>query len=240
MALKRKITQADFDKLSDAIKAEYKKDGDNFVLDTEPDEDVGELRRANERNKAEAKTAKEEAAARKAELDELRGNDARKNGDVKTLDESYKTKIKEINDTHKAQTSKLEGMLDTQLRQNVARELAGKISNAPSLLLPHILPRIKVDLTGDTPVTRILDANGQISALTMDDLQKEIVGNKEFAPIIVANRGSGSGGAGSNPPNAQSRFGGAGSSGDSKPADLTKAKPNDLVALLDAKKAGNT
>lgn len=241
MALKRKLTSDEYTKLSDAVKAEYKKDGDNYVLDIDgesADDSPDALRRARDREKEEAKAAKAERDRLKAEMDELKGNDARKNGDVKTLDESWKAKMKETTDAHKSETAKLTGMLDTQLRQNVAKELASKISNAPSLLMPHILPRIKVDLTGDTPVTKILDANGQISALTLEDLQKELVTNKEFAPIIVANRGSGSGGAGgANPPNSQSRFGGAGTGGSQEAPNLLKVAPSDLVAVIEARKA---
>jgi hypothetical protein len=241
MALKRKITAADFEKLSDGIKTEYKKVGEDYILDIDgesPDDSPDALRRARDREKEDAKAAKAEAAKLKAEMEELKGNDARKNGDVKTLDESWKAKLAERENEHKATTGKLTGMLDTHLRQNVARELASKISNSPSLLMPHILPRIKVDLTGDSPVTRILDAEGKISALTMEDLQKEIAGNKEFAPIIIANRGGGSGGASNvQAPNAQSRFGGAGTGGDGKALNLAKAAPADLVALIDSKKA---
>jgi hypothetical protein len=240
MALKRKISADDFNKLSDGVKAEYKKDGDNYILDIDgesADDSPDALRRARDREKEEAKNAKTERDRIKAELDELKGNDARKNGDVKTLDESWKTKMKETTDAHKAETGKLTGMLDTHLRQNVARELASKISSAPSLLLPHILPRIKVDISGDAPVTQILDANGKLSALTMDDLAKEIASNKEFAPIIVANRGSGSGGAG-NQGTGQSRFtGGAGTGSDGKPVNLATLTPAELVARIDASKS---
>lgn len=237
MALKRKLTSAEFDKLSDAMKGEYKKDGENYVLDVEGDEDTGALRRANERNKIEADEAK--AAAKKAadELAALKETGARNSGDVAALDASWKEKFKTQETAHKEANGKLTGMLDTQLRQNVAKELAGKISNAPSLLLPHILPRIKVDLTGETPVTQILDAQGKLSALTLEDLQKELVANKDFAPIIVANRGSGSGGAGNVPPNAQSRFGGAGAGGSQEAPNLLKASPSDLAAIITARKA---
>lgn len=240
MALKRKLTSTEFDKLSDGIKAEYKKDGENYVLDVDGDEETGELRRANERNKIEAAQAKADAKKAADELAALKETGARNSGDVAALDASWKDKFKAQETAHKEANGKLTGMLDTQLRQNVAKELAGKISNAPSLLMPHILPRIKVDLTGDTPVTRILDANGQISALTIDDLQKELVANKDFAPIIVANRGSGSGGAGNKTPeNNMSRFGGAGTGGSNEAPNLLKASPADLAAVITARKAAS-
>ena len=40
MALKKKLSKAEYDKLSDAIKAEYIEDGDGFRLDIDGDEDT--------------------------------------------------------------------------------------------------------------------------------------------------------------------------------------------------------
>jgi hypothetical protein len=242
MALKRKLTVAEFDKLSDAMKAEYKKEGDAYTLDVEGDDDVGALRRANERNKLEADEAK--AAAKKAaeELAALKEGTARNSGDVAALDKSWQEKFKAQQDTHKAENSKLTAQLETHMVGNVARDIASKISTAPALLIPHILPRLKMDLSGEAPVTRILDASGKISALTVEDLQKEIASNKEFAPIIAANRASGSGGAGNGSGGAQSRFGGAGANANNNgnpPQDLSKMAPGDLAAQIAARKAAN-
>ena len=41
MALKKKLTKAEYEKLSEHIKAEYIEDGDGFRLDIDGDEDTG-------------------------------------------------------------------------------------------------------------------------------------------------------------------------------------------------------
>ena len=50
MALKRKITKADYDKLAADLKTEYVADGDdNYRLDLDGEEDTGALKRAKDR-----------------------------------------------------------------------------------------------------------------------------------------------------------------------------------------------
>jgi hypothetical protein len=63
VALKRKLTKEEFDKLSDAHKELYKDPGNNgnYVLDAEPDEETEPLKTALEREKAAAAAAKKTA-----------------------------------------------------------------------------------------------------------------------------------------------------------------------------------
>lgn len=66
MAIKRKLTKAEYAKLSKDLKAHYvvnEDDEDEYLLDTEDDgeEDAPELRRARDREKQKAKDAKAEA-----------------------------------------------------------------------------------------------------------------------------------------------------------------------------------
>ena len=46
--------------------------------------------------------------------------------------------------------------------------------------------------------TRILDKDGNPTAQTFDDLEKEFLANKDFAPILVGSKGSGGGANGNN------------------------------------------
>ena len=70
MALKKKLTKEEYDKLSDAFKAEYMTDGDGYKLDLSDDEDTGPLKRALEREKANSATSKK----RLAEVEEEKAN----------------------------------------------------------------------------------------------------------------------------------------------------------------------
>lgn len=235
MALKRKISKADFDKLPNDVKSEYKASGDDYLLDIDGDDDVGELRRAHDREKQEHKTLRDRFRDLQRDHDELRtSTEGRRGEDLRTLEASWKNKVKETEDKYKGEVSKRDKFIDKIARENVASDIATSISKAPKLLLPHILPRIQVDMSGDEPVTRFLDKDGKISALTADDVKKEFAANPDFSAIITASKASGSGGAG-NPP--AKRFGGATQTEDGKPVMLSRLDPKDLAARITEQKA---
>jgi hypothetical protein len=233
MALKRKINKSTFEKLSEELKKEYKagSSDDEFILDTEGDEDTGALRRALERERENASTSKKRLAELETELEELNSSDARKKGDIKTLETSWNKKLESQKNEYEAKVSKLTSHVQKTLVDNVANDIAHRISKAPALLLPHIRSRIVADLDGDEPTTKILGADGKVSAMTVADLEKEFVGNKDFAAIIVASKASG--GAGNQPSN---KFGGGAPTNthSQQPADLSKQSPQALAEMLKA------
>ncbi len=201
MALKQKIDKAAYDALPEAIKFEYKADAAGaYVLDVEGYEDPGELRRAKDR---EAQARKEEKArADKAEADlkalqEANGDTdearARKAGDIVTLEKSWQGKLTAAEQAAKDALAKERARTTRFLVDGVAQEIAGRISVSPSLLLPHIKARLAADFDGDEPTTRVLGADGKLSALTIADLEKEFVANTDFAAIIKGSDASGGG-----------------------------------------------
>jgi hypothetical protein len=223
--LKTKITKAEYDALSDALKAVYKQDGDNYLLQAD---DAAELRTAKDRAVTEANEAKATAARLQKEKDDAeaarvaaetaaREAAARKAGDIQTLETSWQTKMDNAVAAEKARGDRLETQLKAQLVDNVAMSLANEISVSPSLLIPVITKRLQADLTGEKPLTRVLDATGAPSALNIDDLKKELVANKEFAAIIKGSNASGGG------TNGQQTGGGA-PAGDKKIKDMTEAE----------------
>ena len=235
MALKRKINKETFDKLSDEMKKEYKKGSseDEYLLDTEGDEDTGALKRAKDREAQARKDAEERAEKLQAELDELSGNDAKKKGDIATLEKSWQGKLDKQKGEYDAKVNKLTSHSQRMLVDNVALQIATKISKAPALLLPHIKSRLAADFDGDEPATRVLDAGGKVSALTLADLEKEFVSNKDFADIIIGSKASG--GAGSP---SQSRFGGgAPANNGNQPPNLAAMNPKQLAEHVAAQKA---
>jgi len=206
MALKLKIKKVAFDVLPDVIKAEYKvnqADADEYLLDAEGMEDTGALKRAKDREAEARRVAEEELTKAKAkitELDAALGGDAleraRKAGDIATLEKSWQTqKEAAVGEVTKKLTSR-EAFIQSQLVDSVAHALAAKTSTAPAVMVPHIKARLQADLSGDVPVTRVLDKDGKVSALSLDDLQKEFVANPDFASIIIASNGSGGGAPG--------------------------------------------
>jgi hypothetical protein len=190
--LKSKINKADFDALPEALKAYYKQDGDNYLLQSD---EFDELRRAKDRVTTEAKTEKERADRLQTQVDELVANPD-KQKDITTLENSWKQKLADQKTAYEAKQTRLTEQLQKTLVADqalrIATELAG---DKAEILVPHIEKRLKADLDGDTPVTRVLDAAGKLSASTFDDLKKEFVDNSKYSAIIIASNANG--GAGS-------------------------------------------
>lgn len=232
MALKKKLSKEEFAKLPEHFKSEYVEDGEGYRLDVDGDEDTGALKRAKDREAQLRKDAEKKAKELEDKLAEISGDDARKRGDIETLEKSWQSKLDKQREEYEGRVSKLTSHTQKQLVDNVALNIATKISTAPSLILPHIKARLQADFEGDEPKTRVLDKDGKPSALTVDELANEFVANKDFSAIIVGSKASG--GAGKSSQNG----GGAPKFNDSdKPADLSKMNPAELAAHLKEAKA---
>jgi hypothetical protein len=231
MALKKKLTKAEYEKLSEHIKAEYIEDGDGFRLDIDGDEDTGALKRAKDREAQLRRDAEAKLREAQEELDRINGDDARKKGDIATLEKSWQKKLDDTKAEYEGKLGKLTSHTKTQLVDNVAQQIASKISNAPALLLPHIKARLAADFEGDAPVTRILDKEGKVSAMTVEELSAEFVANKDFSAIITASKASGGAGRSSN------QNGGGAPNQSDKPADLASMNPAQLAEHIKASKA---
>lgn len=233
MALKRKISKAEYEKLSDGIKSEYIEDGDGFRLDLDGDEDTGALRRAKDREAQLRKDAEKRAKEAEDRLTEIEGDDARKKGDIETLEKKWKADLEAEREGRKADNEKSQGYIRKTLVDAKAVEMATQISKAPKLLARIIKDRLTVDFDGDEPVTKVLGADGKVSDMDLAALQKEIVANPDFADIIIASKASGGAGKPSAKP------GGGAPNNSDKPADLASMTPTQLADHLKAQKAAS-
>lgn len=232
MALKRKVTKAEYDKLSDEMKKLYESDGDDYVLDIEGYENPDELRRARDREKEDKKKAQKELKEARERLAELDGDDARKTGDIEKIDGAWKEKFAKAETEHSNKVAGLVAFIKKTLVNTTAEGIANKISNAPKLLAKAIADRLTVDFEGDEPALVVLGEDGKPSAMKLDGLEKEFVANKEYSAIILGNKASG-GGAPRNGP--EPKPGGAPAS-DPQNTSLAKMSPKDLAARLKAQK----
>lgn len=233
MALKRKISKAAYDKLSDELKAEYKLDGEEYVLDIDGDGDTGALKRAKDREAQLRRDAEKRAREAEEKLEALEGDDARKRGDIETLEKSWQKKNDDQKADYEGKLTKKDAFIRNTLVDSVAKDIARKISTSPSLIMPHIKARLAADLDGDTPSTKVLDANGQPSAMTIEELSQEFVANKDFSAIIIGSKASGSG-TSKDGQNKSSRVGATGEDG--KPVQLNSLSPKDLAEQIKASK----
>lgn len=194
MKVKKKISALEFDNLDESIKVLYVADGDNYKLDIDGDEDTGALKRAKDRESQLRRDAEAKLREATQRLEDLESSDAQNSGDVKLLTKSYESKIEKLKGDYDAKVNKLTKSLTNNLVDNTASAIAAKISKAPKLLIPHIKARLQADLDGDTPATKVLDAEGNVSASTLADLEAEFIANPDFSAIIIASQSSGGAG----------------------------------------------
>lgn len=195
--MKRKLSKVEFDALPDAIKGHYKLDGDSYLLQIEGEDDPAELRRARDREKEAARAEKERADKLQEKLDGITNADARKAGDITAIENSWSTKYEKLKTDKEAEVGGLKSQLQKLLVDNVAQRIATDLAGENAdIILPHVAKRLAVEYDGETPKTRVLDADGKPSATTTVELEKEFVANKKFASIIIASKASGGADAG--------------------------------------------
>lgn len=223
------------DGLPDDVKKEYKKQGDKYVLDVDGIDDhpnVAALKNAMTRAKDERTAARTEADSYKNQLTQVQDElDNMRRGaipkaDVAALENSWKTKLETATNEANAKITRLTAAVDKNVRQATAQQLASDLFLNGTVGLPHVLPRLAVVEEGEDFVVKVLDKDGKPSASTMEDLKKELLQNKELAPILRGTRASGGGAGGG-------QGGGGAPSGN---FDATTASPKDLVAHIAAKK----
>lgn len=220
MALKRKITKAEFDALNEVLKPEYVVKGDGYVLDTD---DAAELLTAKQKEVDEHKGTKAERDRLQSELDTLKNEVARKSGDFGSIEQSYKDKLtaaEKERDDARAETSSVVKSLTVD---KLAAEIS-QMSTVPSLFLPVVAQRLTAEIIDGKAVVRVMGADGKPTAATIDDLKKELASIPEYKHIIKAgSQASGSAtpptNGGSAPFNGQQQ-GTPKSFSDMKPADL--------------------
>lgn len=194
MALKYKIDAATYAALPEAVKVEYRAEGDSFILGVEGIDTADELRRARDRERDAAANERRRREGLETQLAELQP----KIEGVAALESSFNEKLETERTAAKAREAALTAVLHTHVVGKTAADLARELApQADALLLPHITSRLNLDLTTGTPVLRVLDAAGKPSAATLDELKTEFATNPAFSSIIVASKASGGGAGGS-------------------------------------------
>ena len=170
---------------------------DNDGLKAKADELLGETKREREKRKAAEERLLEIEAERQKAMDD----NARAKGDVESLEKSYIEKMNKQDTDYSGKLSTLEKQIYDltvgQAATNLANELS--IKGSAIAMLPHIQNRLTLEQTetGEQRI-RVLDASGNKTAMTLEDLKQEFRANEAFKPLIAANGASGSGANGAN------------------------------------------
>lgn len=197
--MKRKVTKAEYEAMSESLKLLYVVDGEGYKLPLIDDDDPDALRRARDREKAEGATARAALAAAESELDKLRTDPARKTGDIAVLEKSWSDKLTKREGELNAQIATLKKSLETTLIDHAVAKVSTAVTAKPenaALMEPHVRDRFEVVYDGDVPTVKIKDAAGRISALNFEELQKELIATPKFASVVVGSKASGGGAGG--------------------------------------------
>jgi len=190
---------------------------------------VAEMKRGKDREKERATAAEQRArdaeerlAALEAKLEADGDDSARKKGDTEALEKSWQAKLAkreaELLGDLDSMGRSLENVLVKSTAQSLAAEMA--VEGSARVLQKHIQDRLAVDMRDGERVTVVLGEDGKPSALTLDDLRKEISSDKAFAPLIIGSRASGSGAAGGKGGGAAPKTGDMGGSKEERIASL--------------------
>lgn len=190
MALTRVLKT--LDGLAADVAKEYKEVDGQFVLDITGD-DLQPLINAKNHVKEELATTKTKLAKAEQDLLDIRKGVIPKE-DLEAIENSYKQKLTDAETAKTASEKTLTKRLNQATIKAQAQAIAASMSDAPHLMLPYIERRLSVEFDdNDTAIIRVKGADGKASALTLDDLKKELVANPELAPIIRGSKGTGGG-----------------------------------------------
>ena len=197
--MKYQVTASEYTDLSEDVQKNYgsEKDGKHTMkVDGMPEiPDVAGLKLKNSELLTEAKDAKIERDQARKDLQKATNKKAKEDGDMDALEKSWQEKF----DTATGELStERDGLLSTLRKEKVhstAVELSTllAVKGSSDVLLPHIESRLNMEIKDGVAVTTVLGKDGKPSALTVDELGKEIANDESFAPVIEASRAAGGG-----------------------------------------------
>jgi len=201
--MKYQVTKAAFEALDEDIQKLYgsEKDG-NHTLKIEGLEipDVEGLKAKNAQLLKEAKEAKDAKKAAETKATDDAAAAAQKAGDVDAINASWQKKYDDALAEANTKADDALRMLRLEKVHSQAIELATTLAvpGSADVLLPHIESRLSMDIKDGRAVAVVMDTAGKPSALTVEELGKEIANNAAFAPLIVASNAAGGGANGKN------------------------------------------
>ena len=198
--MKYKLTKAEFEALTEDQQKEYTLTGEDAVLKIEGDgaptleavtraEDKLRIEKDHRKNAETARDAAEAASEKlRTDLEKADGK-----GDREKLIATHKAEIEEIRAERVAEQTAAKAKDSAAMIKEVSEKFANDHFTTPSLLASPFGDRLSVEEIEGTQVIRVKGADGKASALSLDELKKEFLDNKEFSAIIKANPGSGGG-----------------------------------------------
>lgn len=199
-----KRTVDDLNEVPEPYRSLYEQSDSGYTLVIEIEGTVDEtsldtMRRARDHEKTGNKTLKEKIADLELQLADAQRANSRGKGsaDIEALEASYKKQIKELQES----AAKTEGSLKTTISGltvgAASAKLAADLFIVPSAMEHHVSRRLVAEIDEDgRTVTRVLDKDGTVSAMSLEDLEKELRKTPGWEPFLKTKGGSGGGGHG--------------------------------------------
>lgn len=174
-----------------------------WVLDADY-EDVSALKNAKEHEKSKRVAAETKATELQTQLEatrtELEGvrEGAIPKSDVDALKRSYQTKYDTDIAAERAKAGTLQTQVDRLVLGTTVDKMALELFGPANQIIgrPHVASRLRLEEENGEQVVKVVDKDGKPSALTLADLQKEMLQDKTFAGILVGSRAAGGGASG--------------------------------------------
>lgn len=160
----------------------------------------GKLKEENEKLRKSKQEILDERKRVAEEAEQAKLEAAKKDGRVEDIEKSWASKLEKTVEELKSQYEPKLQTLQSQLHEMTvgaaARDIAQKVFINSKVGLPQILPRLTLEETDDGSRVRVLDKDGKPSAMSIEDLQKELMSDPDLAPIVVGSKASGAGSPG--------------------------------------------
>jgi len=206
--MKYTVSASEYKDLSDDLQKLYgsETDGNHTIKISGMPDYAAQEKRITDMDAKVAELLTETKAAKKAKKDaetaatQAAHNQAQKDGDVDALTKSWEKKYSDLESGLTLERDEALSLLGREKVHSKAVELATTLAvqGSADVLLPHIETRLSMEIKDGRAVTVVKDTAGQPSALTVDELGKEIAANAAFAPLIVASNAAGGGANGRN------------------------------------------
>lgn len=194
--MKYKLTKAEFETLPEDTQKEYNLEGEEASLVIEGGPDVSKLEKKAsiaEEHRKKAEAERDAAEGREAKLKEDMSKAGGNANKIKELEEQHTAELEKIRAERVQEQEAQKAKSNAQLVKEASEAFANEHFTIPGVMVDQFAKRLAVEEVNGQSVVRVLDADGNASALGLTDLQKEFLDNKEFAPIIKANVGTGGG-----------------------------------------------
>lgn len=237
------ITLANLDGLPPEVANEYTEQEDgSFRLELIGLEDTGALKRAKEHEKTQRKAAQTQVTELQSKVEDLEeqiaalGDPAKNSVDAAKLAKLEKQLI-EAQGKLTTRETELMGEISRLTSTAEATRLVNELTDFPDLMLHAVQSRLTTVMENGKAVVKVLDADGDVSAMTLEELKVELENNTKFAPVLRGSKGSGSGAPGTGLGNTQGKTKLADYNGPER-AELQRTNPTEFNRLV--KEARNT